>query len=63
MTTDSLETGDKSMIKMTVTTMEVITIMLAMVYRSVSTVLLILAIVGIEMGSARGMVASSATSA
>lgn len=57
LTTDSLETGDKSMIKMTVTTMVVITIMLAIVYRSVSTVLLILAIVGIEMGSARGMVA------
>ncbi len=57
LTTDSLETGDKSMIKMTVTTMIVITIMLALVYRSVSTVLLILAIVGIEMGSARGAVA------
>lgn len=58
LTTDSLETGDKSMIKMTVTTMVVITIMLLLVYRSVSTVLLIfLAVVGIEMGSARGMVA------
>ncbi len=57
LTTDSLETGDKSMVKMTVTTMVVITIMLILVYRSFSTVLLILAIVGIEMGSARGMVA------
>jgi RND superfamily putative drug exporter len=57
LTTDSLETGDKSMIKMTVVTMVVITIMLLMVYRSISTVLLILAIVGIEMGSARGAVA------
>ena len=57
LTTDSLKTGDASMVKMTVITMVVITIMLILVYRSVSTVLLILAIVGIEMGSARGAVA------
>ena len=57
LTTDSLKTGDASMVKMTVITMIVITIMLILVYRSVSTVLLILAIVGIEMGSARGAVA------
>ncbi|WP_396931893.1 RND family transporter [Mycolicibacterium sp.] len=57
LTTDSLEASDRGMIKMTVVTMIVITIMLALVYRSFSTVLLILAIVGIEMGSARGAVA------
>ena len=57
LTTDSLEASDSGMIKMTVVTMIVITIMLALVYRSVSTVLLILAIVGIEMGAARGAVA------
>ncbi len=57
LTTDSLETGEKSMVKMTVVTMAVITMMLLLVYRSISTVLLILAVVGIEMGSARGMVA------
>ncbi|MCI4676526.1 MMPL/RND family transporter [Candidatus Mycolicibacterium alkanivorans] len=57
LTTDSLEAGDRGMIKMTVVTMIVITIMLVLVYRSVSTVLLILAIVGIEMGAARGAVA------
>jgi len=57
LTTDSLEASDAGMIKMTVVTMIVITIMLALVYRSVSTVLLILAIVGIEMGAARGTVA------
>ena len=57
LTTDSLEASDRGMIKMTVVTMIVITIMLALVYRSLSTVLLILAIVGIEMGSARGTVA------
>lgn len=57
LTTDSLEASDSGMIKMTVVTMIVITIMLALVYRSVSTVLLILAIVGIEMGASRGVVA------
>ncbi len=57
LTTDSLEASDSGMIKMTVVTMVVITIMLSLVYRSVSTVLLILAIVGIEMGAARGTVA------
>ncbi|WP_328353918.1 MMPL family transporter [Mycobacterium sp. NBC_00419] len=57
LTTDSLEASDRGMIKMTVATMIVITIMLALVYRSFSTVLLILAIVGIEMGAARGTVA------
>ena len=57
LTTDSLEASDSGMIKMTVVTMIVITIMLALVYRSVSTVLIILAIVGIEMGSSRGVVA------
>ncbi|TGD86971.1 MMPL family transporter, partial [Mycolicibacterium sp. CH28] len=57
LTTDSLEASDRGMIKMTVVTMIVITIMLALVYRSISTVLLILAVVGIEMGAARGTVA------
>jgi putative drug exporter of the RND superfamily len=57
LTTDTLEAGDNSMIKMTVTTMGVITFMLLLVYRSISTVLLILANVGVEMGTARGMVA------
>ena len=57
LTTDALAAGDASMVKMTVVTMLVITVMLILVYRSMSTVLLILAIVGIEMGSARGLVA------
>ena len=57
LTTDSLEASDRGMIKMTVVTMIVITIMLSLVYRSLSTVLLILAIVGIEMGASRGVVA------
>jgi RND superfamily putative drug exporter len=46
LTTDTLEAGDKSMIKMMITTMVVITLMLLLVYRSISTVLLMLAIVG-----------------
>jgi putative drug exporter of the RND superfamily len=57
LTTDTLEAGDNSMIKMMMTTMVVIAFMLLLVYRSISTVLLILAIVGVEMGTARGMVA------
>jgi RND superfamily putative drug exporter len=57
LTTDTLAAGNTSMVKMMAITMAVITVMLLIVYRSVSTVLLILAIVGIEMGTARGMVA------
>jgi RND superfamily putative drug exporter len=57
LTTDTAAAGDKSMVKMMVITMAVITVMLLIVYRSISTVLLILAVVGIEMGSARGAVA------
>ena len=57
LTTDTAAAGDKSMVKMMAITMAVITVMLLIVYRSISTVLLILAVVGIEMGSARGAVA------
>ena len=55
LTTDTAAAGDKSMVKMMVITMAVITVMLLIVYRSISTVLLILAVVGIEMGTARGV--------
>lgn len=57
LTTDTALAGDKSMVTMMAVTMVVITIMLLIVYRSISTVLLILAMVGIEMGAARGVVA------
>lgn len=57
LTTDTALAGDKSMVMMMAVTMLVITIMLLIVYRSISTVLLILAMVGIEMGTARGVVA------
>lgn len=57
LTTDTALAGDKSMVTMMAVTMVVITVMLLIVYRSISTVLLILAMVGVEMGAARGVVA------
>jgi putative drug exporter of the RND superfamily len=57
LTTDTALAGDESMVMMMAVTMAVITVMLLIVYRSISTVLLILAIVGVEMGTARGVVA------
>lgn len=57
LTTDMTEAADKSMFKMMGVTGVVITIMLAIVYRSVSTVLLVLFMVFIEMLTARGVVA------
>ena len=57
LTTDMNEAADKSMFIMMGVTGIVIIIMLALVYRSVSTVLLILAMVGLSMGTARGVVA------
>lgn len=55
--TDMNEAADKSMFKMMGVTGVVIMIMLFIAYRSVSTVLLILVMVGFEMGTARGLVA------
>ena len=57
LTTDMNEAADKSMLKMMAVTGLVIMIMLFITYRSVSTVLLVLAMVGFEMGTARGLVA------
>ena len=57
LTTDMTEAADKSMFKMMGVTGLVIIIMLALVYRSTSTVVLILVMVGFEMGTARGLVA------
>ena len=51
------EAADKSMFKMMGVTGVVIMIMLFIAYRSISTVLLILVMVGFEMGTARGLVA------
>jgi RND superfamily putative drug exporter len=57
LTTDMNEAADKSMFKMMGVTGVVIMIMLFIAYRSISTVLLVLVMVGFEMGTARGLVA------
>ena len=57
LTTDMNEAADKSMLKMMGVTGVVITTMLFITYRSISTVLLVLVMVGFEMGTARGVVA------
>ncbi|AGZ49182.1 MMPL/RND family transporter [Mycobacterium kansasii] len=57
LTTDMNEAADKSMFKMMGVTGVVIMIMLAIVYRSVSTVLLVLFMVFLEMLTARGVIA------
>ncbi|MDT5174609.1 MAG: putative drug exporter of the superfamily, partial [Mycobacterium sp.] len=49
--------GDKSMIKITATTVVVIFLMLMFVYRSVITVIVLLLTVGVELSVARGVVA------
>ena len=57
LTTDMNEAADKSMLTMMGVTGLVIMIMLFLTYHSISTVLLVLAMVGFEMGTARGVVA------
>ncbi len=57
LTTDMNEAADKSMLTMMAVTGAVIMIMLFIAYRSVSTMLLVLVMVGFEMGTARGLVA------
>ncbi|WP_375488084.1 RND family transporter [uncultured Mycobacterium sp.] len=57
LTTDMNEAADKSMLKMMGVTGVVIMIMLFIAYRAISTVLLVLVMVGVEMGTARGVVA------
>lgn len=53
---DLLDAGDKSMIMMTSISIVVIAIMMFIVYRSVSTVLILLALMGIGVGTARGLI-------
>src|SRR6516225_9591110 len=57
LTTDMNEAADKSMFKMMGVTGVVIMIMLFITFRSISTVLLVLVMVGFEMGTGRGLVA------
>ncbi|WP_207570164.1 RND family transporter [Mycolicibacter kumamotonensis] len=54
---DMNHAGDKSMLKMMAVTVMVILTMLLAVYRSVTTVVLLLAMVGLELSAARGVVA------
>jgi RND superfamily putative drug exporter len=54
---DLHHSGDRSMLKITGTTVAVILILLLFVYRSILTVILLLVTVGFELTAARGMVA------
>ncbi|MGB6149891.1 RND family transporter [Mycolicibacter algericus] len=54
---DMNHAGDKSMLRMMAVTIAVILTMLLAVYRSVTTVVLLLATVGMELSAARGVVA------
>ena len=52
-----VHSGDKSILKITALSVAIIFVMLLLVYRSVITVVLLLVTVGIELGTARGIVA------
>lgn len=55
--TDMDESGNSAIFKVMVATVAVIAIMLFLVYRAITTVLLVLAMVGIELAAVRGIVA------
>ncbi|MGE2813652.1 RND family transporter [Mycobacterium heidelbergense] len=55
--TDMQHSGNKSILKITAITIAMIFAMLFLVYRSVITVVLLLVMVGVELGAARGIVA------
>ncbi|MGF2951006.1 RND family transporter, partial [Mycobacterium sp. THU-M116] len=57
LTTDTTEAGDRGLAKRTAITIGVATLMLLIVYRSIVTVLIVLAVIFIELASARGVVA------
>jgi RND superfamily putative drug exporter len=57
MAADLHHSGDRSMVRITVTTVAVILLMLLFVYRSIITVILLLVTVGFELTMARGAVA------
>ena len=54
---DQHHAGDKSVLRVTMITIGVIAVMLLLVYRSIATMLLILFMVFLELGAARGVVA------
>ena len=58
---DQAHAGDRSIFKVTLITIGVIAVMLLLIYRSIATMLLILVMVFIELGAARGIVAFLAT--
>ncbi|QZA05876.1 RND family transporter [Mycolicibacter heraklionensis] len=57
MVTDMNTSGDRAVLKILVATVSVISLMLLLLYRSISTVALLLAVVGVELAAARGIVA------
>lgn len=57
LTTDTTEAGDKTMWQRTAISVAVAAVMLMIVYRSVITVLLVLAVVFVELGTSRAVVA------
>ncbi|MGY4866956.1 MMPL/RND family transporter [Mycolicibacterium elephantis] len=54
---DQHQAGDKSVIRVTVITLVVIAVMLLFVYRSVTTMLMVMLVVFVELGASRGIVA------
>lgn len=57
MVTDMNTSGDRAVLKILVATVSVISLMLLLLYRSFSTVAVLLAVVGVELAAARGVVA------
>jgi len=57
MVADGNETGEKAAVTITVAAVAVISIMLLLVYRSITTAVFLLAMVGIELAAVRGIVA------
>jgi putative drug exporter of the RND superfamily len=55
--TDMQHSGERSILKITALSVAIIFAMLLLVYRSITTVILLLVMVGIELGAARGTVA------
>jgi RND superfamily putative drug exporter len=54
---DTQHSGNRSILKITAVTVAIILTMLLLVYRSIVTVILLLAMVGVELAAARGIVA------
>jgi RND superfamily putative drug exporter len=57
MVADGIETGEKAVLTITVAAVTVILIMLLLVYRSITTAIFLLAMVGVELAAVRGIVA------